>query len=278
MTNAKLESPSGELSPTPSLSFEKKRESPKHEREETPHLETAVSDDASDDDSSTSDEETSSEYSSTSEDDSSEGSDEEESDEESQEENEVEDDEDASTYYSNDSTLTSMPSLAVIPKRRLAPNEPAQFHLMHDGKGGKEDGSNDPASSSAPPRELPRTLPMTQTLSPRIPTRARLSPVTRPAVLVRRRLQRPTIGGDTTGSEANNSSWWEMPLDSLLGYPSLPTKTRVWDPLYECDGDDNDGDDDDGASTDVNAMFFGKDEQSIWSYPPSLAHKPRFII
>ena len=136
-------------------------------------------------------------------------------------------DEEEDSCYSNASTLTSMTSLAAIPKGPLPRNAPARFHLMNTDRGEKRlNGKKD--DNAGRTNVYPNGIPKPFNPPRRIPTVARLSPRARPAVLVRRRLQRPTIGGDAS------SSWWEMPLDALLGYPSLPS-LGVWDPLYECE-------------------------------------------
>lgn len=145
-------------------------------------------------------------------------------------------DDDETSFYSHASTLTSMPSLAVIPKGSLARYAPAQFHCFQRGDRKQKTNSD--------PRNPPRAPCGKENVVDRrvVPPRARRSPIVRPTVAIRRTLQRPTIGNTSTDTNVNNintPSWWEMPLDSLLGYPSLPSSTQVWDPLYEYDDEDD---------------------------------------
>lgn len=204
-----------------------------------------------DPDDSTSDDDSSeeSEEADTSDDDSSKDSDEDDSqDEDSQG--------DESSYWSATSTLTSMPSLAVIPKGRLARYAPTQFHTLYRAPSTSSNSSNESSrkkqqqtkdeasvtrSKSGKSSRVKQEQAQNEALAtPVIPPRARLSPIIRPAVAIRRQLERPTVGGPVKSrNNVTNSAWWEMPLDAILGYPTLPTTKRAWDPHYEYDGDED---------------------------------------
>eukprot|EP00977_Amphora_coffeiformis_P026588 scaffold28034_cov183-Amphora_coffeaeformis.AAC.1 len=195
-------------------------------------------------------------------------------------------DDETSSYYSNASTLTSMPSLAVIPKGRMARYAPPQFHSLSGSSHQNHENplnrqQQEPTKSSSkmnkvtsksqsspmslyssrsatksrhvPPVSVaPLTTTKSSVVAPVSPTQVRsapLPPLVRPAVAIRRNPLRPTIGGGSaTVNTINHRSWWEMPLDSLLGYPSLPSSTRVWDPMMyeekEKEGTDDEYDDD----------------------------------